>query len=238
MASYDTPLVGRDEVAAGTTAFYFAKPSGFSFKPGQAIDLVLPGQADGDAARHAFSLACAPYEDRLGIATRMRDSAFKRALAALPVGAPVRIEGPVGALTLHNNRARPAVLIAGGIGITPFLSIVRQAARDQLPQDLVLLYSNRRPEDAAFLDELQALGRQNRRFRLLATMTQMGKSNRSWAGRTGAIDEAWLRQLAGELAQPICYVAGPPAMVEAMRRTLNLAGVDDDDIRSEDFFGY
>lgn len=240
MGTYETTLAGRDEVAEGTPAFHFEKPAGFVFKAGQAVDVVLvdPPPGGGDNARHAFSLACAPSEARLTIATRMRDSAFKRALAALPIGAAVRIEGPFGSLTLHNNRARPAILIAGGIGVTPFLSIVRQAARDALPQDLALLYSNRRPEDAAFLAELQGLERQNRRFRLVATMTQMSKSNQAWGGRTGAIDEALLRRIGGELAPAIWYVAGPPAMVEAMRQTLNGAGVDDDDIRSEEFYGY
>jgi NAD(P)H-flavin reductase len=69
-------------------------------------------------------------------------------------------------------------------------------------------------------------------------MTQMSKSSWAWAGRTGAIDETLLRRVVGELAQPISYVAGPPAMVESMRQSLNHAGVDDDDIRSEEFYGY
>jgi ferredoxin-NADP reductase len=72
----------------------------------------------------------------------------------LPIGAGIAIEGPFGSLTLHNDRTRPAVCIAVRIGITPFMSIVRQAAHDGLRQRLVLLYSNRRPEDAAYLAEL------------------------------------------------------------------------------------
>lgn len=240
MRIYDTRLEGHQEIAAGTMAFHFAKPSGFTFKPGQAIDVVLidPPGADADRARHTFSLACAPFEDHLAVATRMRDSAFKRALKSLAIGSPLRLEGPSGSLTLHNDRARPAILIAGGIGITPFISILRQAAHDQLPQELILLYSNRRPEDAAFLTELQRLEQQYKHFRLVATMTQMSKSSRAWVGKTGWIDQALVRQIGGELAAPIYYVAGPPALVEAMRQTLNLAGVDDDDIRSEEFYGY
>ncbi len=110
-------------------------------------------------------------------------------------------------------------------------------------QSLVLLYSNRRPEDAAFLAELQALEGRNKNFRLLATMTEPGKSARPWTGATGRIDDALLKRIGGELATPIYYLAGPPALVEAMRcdamrKNLNLAGVDDDDIRSEEFYGY
>lgn len=239
MNTHDVKLASREEVAEGTLAFHFDKPAGFDFKPGQAIELILlePPQGDEFSGRHAFSLVSAPFEDRLTIATRLRDSPFKRALKSLPIGQPFRLEGPFGALTLHHNRNRPAVLIAGGIGITPFQCILRQATHSQLAQDLILLYSNRRPEDAAFLAELQELAQRNKRFRLIATMTQMSKSSRPWHGRVGAIDQALLRQVGGELAA-VYYVAGPPAMVAAMRQTLNLAGVDDDDIRSEDFYGY
>lgn len=240
MRIYDARLEGREEIAEGTMAFRLEKPAGFSFKPGQAIDLLLvqPSGTNAEIIRHTFSIACAPFEDHLTIATRMRDSAYKRVLKSLMVGSSLQLEGPAGSLTLHTNRTRPAVMIAGGIGITPFLSILRQAAHDQLPQALLLLYSNRRPEDAPFLAELQSLERQHKHFRLLATMTQMGRSSRAWAGRSGAIDQALLGQLAGELAAPIFYLAGPPAMVGAMHQTLNLVGIDDDDIRSEEFFGY
>lgn len=240
MSTYETRLAGREEIAEGTMAFHFEKPSGFSFKPGQAIDVILgdPPGTDPQSARHTFSIVSAPFESRLSVATRMRDSTFKRALKSLAIGAPIRIEGPFGSLALHSNRARPAVLIAGGIGITPFMSILRQAARDQLQQELALLYSNRRPEDAAFLSELQQLEEQNKHFRLVATMTQPDKSSRPWEGQTGMIGEALVRTVGGELVAPIYYLVGPPAMVEALRQTLNRTGIDDDDIRSEEFYGY
>lgn len=240
MTAYDVKLEGREEIAEGTVAFHFEKPPGFSFKPGQAIDVALiePPAADAQSARHAFSLVSAPFQAELVVATRMRDSAFKRAFRSLPVGAPARLEGPFGSLTLHNDRARPAVFLAGGIGITPFMSMLRQAAKDQSPQRLLLLYSNRRPEDAAFLGELQQLERQHNKFRLVATMTEMAKSSRPWEGETGLINEDLVKKVVGDPSVPIYYVAGPPGMVEAMRQTLNRAGIDDDDIRSEAFYGY
>ncbi|MGZ5651521.1 MAG: FAD-dependent oxidoreductase [Usitatibacter sp.] len=240
MTACDAKLLAREEVAEGTMAFRFEKPPGFVFKPGQAIDVVLPGspgRASQDS-RHAFSLVSAPYEASLVVATRMRDSAFKRALKALPIGDRVQIEGPFGSLTMHKERARPAVFMAGGIGVTPFMSILRQAASDRLPQPLLLLYSNRRPEDAAFLDELQQLSGLNGNFRLLATMTESGKSARPWAGETRLIDEAVVKEAVAGLTAPIFYLAGPPAMVRAMREVLNRGGVEDDDVRGEEFFGY
>ena len=240
MTTHGTRLQGREQIANGTMAFHFEKPIGFSFKAGQAMDIVLPDlpAADAQSARHTFSIVSAPFENELTIATRMRDSAFKRALGALPVGSNIEIEGPFGSLTLHNDRARSAVFIAGGIGITPFMSILRQATHDQLQQRLVLLYSNRRPEDTAFLAELQSFDERNKSFRLVATMTLMSTSIQPWDGQTGLIDEALLKGVAVGLSAPIYYVAGPPGLVEAMRQTLNGAGVDDDDIRSEEFYGY
>lgn len=240
MHAYETRLKGREEIAEGTMAFRFQKPPGFSFRPGQAIELELidPASSDAPAARHAFSICSAPCQADLAIATRMRESPFKRTLKQLAIGAPVRIEGPFGSLTLHNNHTRPAVLIAGGIGITPFVSMLRQAANDRLPQRLVLIYSNRRPEDAAFLAELQQLERQNENFRLIATMTQMGKSSLTWPGEQGPVGDAMLRKTLKGLGKAVCYVAGPPVMVEAMREALGVAGVDDEDIRSEEFYGY
>ena len=240
MTIHQSTFRARKEVAEGTVAFHFEKPEGFTFKPGQAIDVILadPSFSDAASARHTFSLVSAPFQDELIVATRMRDSAFKRALGSLPIGAAAQLDGPFGSLTLHNNRARPAVLIAGGIGITPFMSIVQQAAHDQLAQDLVLLYSNRRPEDAAFLAELKQLEHQNNRFRLIATMTQMQKSARAWEGETRLIDAEFVKEISVELSSPIYYIAGPPTMIEGVRQTLNHASIDDDDIRSEDFFGY
>jgi ferredoxin-NADP reductase len=240
MTTLPVHLQRREEVAERTMAFHFDKPAGFAFKPGQAIDLVLPESAslDAQAARHAFSIVSAPHEGELTIATRMRDSAFKNALAALPLGAAAAIDGPFGSLTLHKKAQRPAVFIAGGIGITPFMSMVRHAAHEATTQKLVLLYSNRRPEDTAFLAQLQRLERENPNFQLIATMTDMAQSRAAWQGETSRIDEAMVRRAAEGLAAPVYYVAGPPAMVTALRDELEDAGIDSEDVRSEEFYGY
>ena len=238
MSVHEVKLKGHLAVAEGTMAFQFSKPHGFEFKAGQAISLELidPPAEAGQGSR-TFSLVSAPFEQELVVATRMRDSAFKRALRALPDGASIRIDGPFGDLTLCDPE-RPAVFIAGGIGITPFMSMLRQAAEDRSPRRLFLAYSNRRPEDAAFLDELQELERQNKHFRLMATMTDMSKSARKWSGATGYVDTDKLQRLVGDLAVPIYYVVGPPAMVEAMQGTLAAAGIVEDQIRTEEFYGY
>ncbi|HRO57701.1 MAG TPA: FAD-dependent oxidoreductase [Burkholderiaceae bacterium] len=240
MSIYESRLQGREEVATRTLAFHLRKPAGFAFEPGQAIDLVLPGAtpAESQDARHTFSIVSAPFETELVVATRMRDSVFKRTLKGLPIGSPLALEGPFGSLTLHRDRGRPAVLIAGGIGITPFISMLRQAAHERWPQRLLLLYSNRRPEDAAFLDELQELDRRSEAFRLVATMTQAGDIRVPWEGRTGPIDARLIGDVVAGLPAPVYYVAGPPGLVESICDSLSDAGIDGDDVRSEDFFGY
>ena len=240
MSAFEARLEGRREVAAGTTAFQFSKPAGFSFDAGQAIDLILgdPASTDPQSARHAFSIVSAPTERQLTIATRMRDSTFKRALSALPIGSTVRFEGPFGSFAWHEDRDRPLLLVAGGIGITPFMSILRQTAHEALRRPISLIYSNRRPEDAAFLDELEELARRSAEFHLLATMTQMNGSARPWQGETARINETQLKKAAAHLHAPMHYLAGPSQMVEAVGQTLTLAGVAAEHIRSEEFFGY
>ena len=233
-------LIEHIEVAENTMAFRFEKPDGWVFRPGQSLDMTLvdPPETDAEGNTRAFSIASAPHEATLMTATRLRNSAFKRVLKSLPAGSEVRIEGPFGDFTLHNNASRPAVILAGGIGITPFRSMVFDAAKRRLAHRIFLFYSNRRPEDAAFLEELEALQQENPSYKLIATMTEMENSRRFWRGETGLINHEMLaRHLAGA-SNAIYYVAGPPSMVNGLRTMLAESGVDTDDIRSEEFSGY
>jgi len=172
------------------------------------------------------------------IATRMRDTAFKRVLKSAAIGTPVRIDGPGGVMVLHDDTARPAVFLAGGIGVTPFLSMARQAANDHLPHRITLFYSNRRAEDAAFLDELRALEKSNRNYRLIATMTDAEKSAQPWGGETGFIRRDMLERCLTDLKRPVYYFAGPPGMTVAMQSMLEGLGVNENDMHSEEFYGY
>ena len=147
MAGQTSKLTRRGEVAEGTMAFHFEKPSGFNFKAGQSADVTLtdPPETDAEGNTRTFSIASPPFENELVFTTRMRDTAFKRSLKKVPLNTDVKIGSAAGSFTLHKNPAKPAVFLAGGIGITPFLSIVRQADHDRLPHRLYLFYSNRRP---------------------------------------------------------------------------------------------
>ena len=235
-----TKLVDRQEVAEGTMSFRFEKPLGWTFEAGQSIDITLlaPSATDAEGNTRTFTIASAPYEKALMVATRMRDTAFKRVLKVMPVGAAVQIEGPAGDLTLHRDAARAAVFLSGGIGITPFRSIAFAAAEEHLPHRIFLFYSNRRPEDAAFLAELQVLEKENPNYKLIASMTGMEKSLRPWHGETGVIGKEMLARHLKDAQSPIYYIAGPPGMVKALHGMINESGVDDGDIRTEEFSGY
>ena len=233
-------LRARRMVAEGTMAFHFEKPSGFAYIAGQAGDWILPhpSKTDKEGNKRSFTLASAPYEDDLFFTTRLRETAFKEDLQDMPLGAVVNFDGPWGELTLHEDSAIPAAFLTGGIGITPFRSIVLQWAHDRKEQPLFLFYSNRRPEDAAFIDEMQAVARQRPKFTFVPTMTEIEKSKMLWSGVRGYIDDAMLRHSLTDLDQPIYYLSGPPKMVEGMQKILNDSGVKQERVRTETFDGY
>jgi ferredoxin-NADP reductase len=225
----DIALRRRQEVAERTFAFYFDKPAGFSHQAGQNALFSLPSGTES----RTFTIASAPHERELMIATRMRDSPFKRSLAELPVGARLKIDGPAGLMVLHEEESRPAVFLAGGIGITPFLAMARDAGARLLRHRITLIYSNRRPQDAAFLAELKHM--QNRNFRLVATMTD---APADWNGERRLISRELLAGHVPDLLAPIYYFAGPLRMTMAVQGMLTEIGVKEDDMRSEEFYGY
>jgi ferredoxin-NADP reductase len=238
--TFESALVHRQLVANGTMAFSFAKPSGWDFQAGQFVDITLldPPETDGEGNTRGFSVSSAPFENVITITTRLRDTAFKRVLQTMPLGTLVKIEGPFGDLRLHHSH-RPAVILTGGIGITPFRSILVQAIHQgRLPYPVVVFYANRRPEDAAYLDEIAALANQDANLTFVPTMRDLPHSELPWAGEQGRIDRELLNRYLLATAGPIYYLTGPPAMVWALRSTLVGLGVDEDDIRTEEFTGY
>lgn len=237
---YTTTLISKETVAEGTMAFHFKKPDEFVFRAGQTIDITLinPPETDTEGNTRTFSIVAAPYESDLYIATRMRDTAFKRTLKNAAIGLEVQIEGPTGSFTLHQKETRPAILLVGGIGITPFMSIIKDATERNLPHKIYLFYSNRRPEDTAFLEQLKALEQKNKNFVFIPTMTDIEHSAQSWDGERGYITKEMIDRHVPEQADAIYYTAGPEVMVAAMRKLLADAGVSEDDIKTEEFAGY
>jgi ferredoxin-NADP reductase len=171
----------------------------------------------------------------LGLATRVRDSAFKRSLAELPVGAEVDVEQPKGDFLLPDDTEQEYVFIAGGIGITVFRVMLRYIAQENLPHRVTLVYSNRDVESTAFLGELRELEKANPNLRLVLTMTD----DPSWDGENRRIDADFLHDhLGADLGAFTYLIAGPPDMVEAMEKILAEAGVPEEQVRPERFSGY
>jgi ferredoxin-NADP reductase len=229
----------KREVAKGTLFVTFdLLGREVDFEPGQYFFVTLPdvGYEDERGLRRHITVVTSPNERGiLGLCTRLRDSAFKRTLAELPVGADVEVEEPKGTWVLPKETDRPYVFIAGGIGITVFRCMLRYIAEEGLPHRVTLFYSNRDRESAAFLDELAELERGNPNLRVVLTMTE----DPAWEGETRRLDADVLRDyLDGELGSFTYLIAGPPAMVEAMEKVLQEAGIPEEQIRPERFSGY
>jgi ferredoxin-NADP reductase len=240
MADKTTKLIRSEQIAEGTRAFYLERPKDFSYEAGQTIDLTLidPVDMDAEGPVRTFSLVSAPHEKDLAFATRIRDTAFKRTIAAAKAGLEISWDGPYGSFTLHKNASKPAVFLAGGIGITPFISMIKHAVHENLPHEIYLFHSNNRPEDSPFFDELKSIEQSASHFHFIPTMTAMDKSSRDWNGATGFITSDMIQRNVGDLSKPIYYLAGPPAFVTAMRTMLKNAGADEDNIKFEEFPGY
>ena len=231
-------LTKTEEVANGTMAFHFKRPEGFEFKAGQFGDFTLlsPPETDEEGNTRGFSLAHAPYEDDLMIATRMRDTAFKRVLKNLSIGSEVKLDAPYGSFTLHNTATTPAVYLTGGIGITPVRSIIAQATHDKLPHNITLFYSDKTPGDMAFLNDLKDYAKENQNFIFIPVMTRA--TSEEWGGELGHVNKDMLTKYIKDLTSPIYYLSGPAAMVAAMRQVLVDSQVNEDNIRTEEFSGY
>ena len=229
----------KREVAKGTLLVVFdLLGREVDFKPGQYfwVTLVDPPYEDEKGPRRHISVVSSPNERGvLGLCTRLRESAFKRSLAELPVGAVVEVEEPKGDFLLPEDPDRRYVFIAGGIGITVFRCMLRYIAEEHLAHRVTLVYSNRDRESAAFLDELVELEQANSNLQLVLTMTD----DPAWEGESRRIGAELLEDhLGSELRSFTYWVAGPPTMVEGVVGTLRAAGVPEGQLRPEGFSGY
>jgi ferredoxin-NADP reductase len=241
MPRFPSRLIDRFEVADGTMAFAFERPAGFEFTAGQFMTITLPDPLYNDEKgnRRTFSIASPPQDaERLLIATRMTGSALKRSLEDMALGTSVSLFGPSGCFTLHADPTVPAIFVAGGIGITPFRSILHDAATRQASHAITLIYSNRTPEGAAFYPELVEIVSRLPRLRFLPTMTSAGASRQPWTGERRMVSADFLREVIGDVTSPTFYLAGPPGLVAAMSKAVPEAGADPSHIRSEEFEGY
>ncbi|MCI4342178.1 MAG: FAD-dependent oxidoreductase [Thermoplasmata archaeon] len=200
--------------------------------------MTIPGLEDPRGATRPFTISSSPTESGIvAISTLMRDTPFKRRLAQLVRGDSVENEAIEGEFVLESGR--PAVLIAGGIGVTPFRSMLKFAVDTRLEKPLVLIYSSKTPEAIVFRPELEEFARRNHAIRVLHTVTRPEEAREPWTGRTGRIDAELIREGMRGVRHPLVYVAGPPGFVKETRRLLDEeVHLSQEDIRTDEFEGY
>ena len=195
---FEVEFLEYNTCGADIRTLRFTRPAGYIFKPGQWFTLTL--NTSQGLHTETFSHCSAPGDSYLDLTTRISGSPFKQALASLEPGARVPLRGPGGRLSIA-EQVRRVVFLAGGVGITPIRSILRDAGqRGRTFDDALLLYGNRDESCAPFLGEFEALGGIGLRVVVCYERPPVG-----WLGESGFITAE----------------TGPPAMVDAMGRVLD-----------------
>lgn len=237
MAIYNVKLLNKKQIAEGTMEFIFEKPQDFKYRAGQFFDVMLQ-KSNPDAKKssyvHGFSFVSAPFEEHLVAATRMRDTDFKNAIRNLLDNSEVQIDACFGNFTLPKDPQQAVVFIIGGIGITPVRSMLAQATHDKTDHKLTLIFANRNPQYAPFVDDLNNLSKQNPNFKFIQTFTDSDITG----AEKGRITIDMVRKYVSDINKPIYYLSGPAGMVRSSRELLMSAGIDEDNIKTEEFDGY
>lgn len=208
------------------------KPRGFDYEPVQFCGLELETTEGG--IEYPMSIACSPTKPYVEFGARVTSgSPWKRAFAALEPGDEVEIDGAYGHFVLDTTR--PAILIGGGIGITPLKGMLEYATDKKLPIDVRLLYSSRDEAEIAFQKDIDAAAEANPLARVTYTLT---RPTHTWTGKRGRIDEAMVREAARGLGAPAYYICGLPEMVSDMARLVLGMGVPRERVTWEQFHGY
>lgn len=218
-------LLNKREENKDTFSLIFEKSKGFSFYPGQYLDVKLPiSDRNGDTKSgdtRAFTISSSPTEPFLMITPKQGLSNFKKALEKLNIGNTISTSHPVGTFTL--DESSPAIFIAGGIGITPFRSIIKYAYDQNLTTPITLIYSNS-DQNFLFKNELD-------QWRKLYPKLKIIYHNTSINGHLTSLPDI-------NYHSPIYYLAGPPKMVDDFEKILLEIGIDEVNIRYDRFDGY
>ncbi len=221
-------LVDKRSEAENVMSFMFRSDAPLKWQAGQFLHYRLPHpDADERGITRYFTIASAPFEEHVMLTTRFatgRSSSFKRALRQLPVGASVDVDDPDGDFVV-GDPGDEHVLIAGGIGITPFRAILLDLDHRAVPINATLLYANRSP-DFVYRAEIDRLTGRHRGLvvRYLASPERVTQSS--------------IRSVAADLAKPIFHVSGPEPFVEALGAMLTGLGVPDVHVKGDFFPGY
>jgi glycine betaine catabolism B len=220
--------------------FFYAPSPPLAYQPGQYMEWTLAhDRPDRRGTRRYFTLASSPTERtvRIGVKFADRGSTYKRAMVAHGWrGAPIIAAHVAGDFTLPRDPRRKLAFIAGGIGITPFRSMVKFLTDRGEQRDIVLLYANRRAEDILYRDVFAAAQRAFG-LRAVAVLSDRGSAPPGWVGAAGRIDAALIARQIPDYRERLFYVSGSPALVESVQRALRELGVKPDRIKTDWFSG-
>lgn len=234
-------LIKKQVVAKDTMSFEFSSPIASNHLPGQYIYLTLTKlkYEDPKGPTRDFTIAGSPTENKLMIATRIRkDSGFKNTLKEMEIGDFVEIEGPNGSFVLDEKMKGNHLILAGGIGITPFRSIIKYNIDKKTENKIFLLFANSTPEEIPFKNELESWSK-NKNFSLAMTVS---KPDENWKGLTGRIDENMIKNQIKSWGVDIksltFWLCGPPVFVDAMEKILETFNIPFGKVKTEKFSGY
>lgn len=237
VASFYTPLIKKEKNSADDAwNFYFERPVDFTYQAGQYIKMKLDlKNPDNRGVTRYFTLSSSPTDDFLMVTTRILKSTFKMRLGELKVGERVHMRGPWGDFVL-SRESKPRVFIAGGIGMTPFHSMLRYIGESNINIPILLFVSYKTPGRILYQNELEKITRGHRNIQIITTITK--PEGTQWTGATGRINTELLRKHIANLYENIYYVAGPDPMVEEVEKLLKSIGIKKEQILTDGFPGY
>lgn len=235
------PFLKRKKVARNTYSFFFDRTkSNFDFLPGQYIRMTLPHPSpDERGISRYFTIASSPLDKKyVMVTTKMIQSTFKETLHGLKKGDPVQFFGPMGWFLQPEDEQFEKVFIAGGIGITPFHSLLLAASKKQPKHPMTLFASFSTKEDAIFYDELLTLSEKYPHIRVVYVFSKAQENQHKPIDEKGRISKTLLKKYIKDLKNPKYYVVGPFEMVENTKALLLSLTLDEEKIFTEDFTGY
>ncbi|MCD8527414.1 FAD-dependent oxidoreductase [Candidatus Woesebacteria bacterium] len=234
-------LVEKRQLARQTFEFVFQSSRKMRFQPGQYMEWTFAHDAPDDRGnRRYFTIASSPTEEEILLGVRIPEqaSSYKRELAAMQPGEEIVAGQLAGDFTLPADETQPLVFIAGGIGITPFRSMIQYLVDTKQKRAVTLFYVNKIVDDIAYKDLFDAAKKKLPGFSVVYVLTDESQVPKKWSGETGYITGEMLQRHLEDITRPLYYLSGPNAMVDAYKDVLRVNGVNEAAIKTDYFPGF